>query len=126
MEKNRFWDLLAKVKSGEATPEEQLELNQHLSAFPGDLDLAKQIDACWELPTPAASAPSPDDIATAWNSLRNKISSQKPTVELPGSVKKTRRIARYAVAIAASLFETRLLDPVADCERVTSPAGRRL
>ena len=104
MEKNRFWDLLAKVKSGEATPEEQLELNQHLSAFPGELDLVKQIDACWELPTPAASAPSPDEIMTAWNSIRSKISSQKPPLELPGNVNKIRRMVKYAAAIAAVLI----------------------
>jgi transmembrane sensor len=61
MEKNRFWDLLAKVKSGEATPEEQLELSQHLSAFPADVDLVKQIDGLWELPLPAKTAPVPDE-----------------------------------------------------------------
>jgi ferric-dicitrate binding protein FerR (iron transport regulator) len=106
MEKNRFWDLLAKVKSGEATPEEQLELNQHLSAFPAELDLVKKIDACWELPTPAASAPSTDEITAAWNSIRSKISGQRPPVELPGSVKKVRRIVRYAAAIAAVVITT--------------------
>jgi len=100
MEKNGFWELLAKVKSGEATPEEQLELNQHLSAFPGDLDLAKQIDAFWELPAPAASAPSTDEITAAWSSIRNKISGQKPPLELPG-VRRIRRIVKFAVAIAA-------------------------
>src|SRR5882672_1128547 len=100
MEKNRFWELLAKVKSGEATPEEQLELSQHLSAFPGDLELVKQIDACWDLPMPAASAPSTDEITTAWDSLRNKITDRKPPVELPGTVKKVRRMVKYAVAIA--------------------------
>lgn len=104
MEKNRFWELLAKVKSGDATPEEQLELSQHLSAFPGDLDLVKQIDACWELPMPAASAPSTDEITTAWDSIRNKITGQKLPVELPGRVKKVRRMVKYAVAIAAVLI----------------------
>ncbi|HEY4147520.1 MAG TPA: FecR domain-containing protein [Chitinophagaceae bacterium] len=106
MEKSRFWELLAKVKSGEATPEEQLELSQHLSTFPGDLDLAKRIDACWELPTPAASAPSAEKITAAWNSLRNKISGQRPLVELPASVNKVRRMARYASTVAAIFILT--------------------
>lgn len=100
MEKNRFWELLAKVQSGEATPEEQLELSQHLSASPGDLDVVKQIDACWELPMPAASAPSTDEIAIAWSSVRSKIAGQQPSVEKQGDVKKIRRMIRYAVAAA--------------------------
>jgi len=106
MEKNRFWELLAKVKSGEATPEEQLELNQHLSAFPGELDLVKQIDACWELPMPAVSAPSADEITTAWDSIRNKIAGQQPPVELPVTNKKVRRMVKYALAIAAVVIAT--------------------
>ena len=106
MEKNRFWELLAKVKSGEATPEEQLELNQHLSAFPGELDLVRQIDACWDLPMPAVSAPSTDEITTAWDSIRNKIAGQKPPVESPGSVKKVSRRVKYVLAIAAVVIAT--------------------
>ncbi len=104
MEKNRFWELLAKVKSGEATPEEQLDLSQHLSAHPGDLDLVRQIDACWELPMPAASAPATDEIETIWDSFRNKIADQTPVDGLPASVKKGRRMIKYAVAIAAVLI----------------------
>lgn len=100
MEKNRFWELLAKVQSGEATPEEQLELSQHLAASPGDLDLVKQIDAYWELPMPAAAAPSTDEITTAWSSIRNKIAAQQPFVEKQGGVKRIRRMVRYAVAAA--------------------------
>jgi ferric-dicitrate binding protein FerR (iron transport regulator) len=101
MEKNRFWELLAKVKSGEATPEEQLELSQHLLAFPADLDLVKQIDAYWELPMPASTAPTTDETTEAWNNIRNKIGAQQPPVALPGSVSKVRRMIKYASAIAA-------------------------
>jgi transmembrane sensor len=101
MEKNRFWDLLAKVKSGEATPEEQLELNQHLSAFPGDLALVKQIDGFWELPLPAKTAPAPEEVTTAWHLVRNKISAQRPPVQLPVASSNTRRITKYVSAIAA-------------------------
>ncbi|HEY8968310.1 MAG TPA: FecR domain-containing protein [Puia sp.] len=106
MEGSRFWELLARVKSGEATPEEQLELSQHLCAFPGDLELVKQIDACWELPTPAASAPSAEKITAAWNSLRNKISVQRPPARLSGSVRRVRYMVRYASAAAAILILT--------------------
>ena len=101
MEKNRFWELLAKVKSGEATPEEQLEISQHLLAYPVDLDLVKQIDACWELPMPAATAPTADEITGAWNNVRNKIAARQPPVALPGSGSKIRRMIKYASAIAA-------------------------
>jgi ferric-dicitrate binding protein FerR (iron transport regulator) len=120
MEKNRFWELLAKVKSGEATPEEQLELSQHLSAFPDDLDLVKQIDACWELPMPAASAPSTDEITAAWDSTRNKISGQSLLVEMPGGGKKVRRMIRYAGAVAAVLITTVCIG-LWNVSRVTAP-----
>jgi transmembrane sensor len=105
MEKNRFWDLLAKVKSGEATPEEQLELSQHLSAFPADVDLVKQIDGLWELPLPAKTAPVPDEVTAAWNTIRNKISTQLPPVELPVTRGRIRRIIKYA-SVAAVLIGT--------------------
>jgi ferric-dicitrate binding protein FerR (iron transport regulator) len=101
MEKNRFWELLAKVKSGEATPEEQLELSQHLSVFPADLDLVKQIDALWELPLPAKTAPAKDEVTDAWSLVRNKISTQHPAAQLPVATGKVRRIIKYMSAIAA-------------------------
>jgi ferric-dicitrate binding protein FerR (iron transport regulator) len=105
MEKNRFWDLLAKVKSGEATPEEQLELSQHLSTFPADLDLMKQIDGLWELPLPAKTAPVQEEVTAAWNNIRNKISTQLSPVELPVTRGKIRRIIKYA-SVAAMLMLT--------------------
>lgn len=104
MEKNRFWELLAKVKSGEASPEEQLELNQHLSVSPGDLDLVKQIDACWELPMQAASAPAGQEITTAWDRMRYKMSDRQQQVEPPENRRKVRRMVKYVTAIAACLI----------------------
>src|ERR1044072_8604365 len=101
MEKNRFWELFAKVKSGEATPEEQLELNQQLAAFPGHPDLVKQIDAYWELPLPLASAPTEEETSTAWDKIRNKMSNQEPLPELPVGRGKVKRIIKYMTAIAA-------------------------
>jgi transmembrane sensor len=106
MEKNRFWDLLAKVKSGEAKPEEQLEFSQHLSAFPADLDLVKQIDGLWELPLPAKTAPIGDEVTAAWNNIRNKMSTQLPPVELPVTRGKIKRTIKYAGAVAALLILT--------------------
>jgi transmembrane sensor len=101
MEKNRFWELLAKVRAGEATPEEQLELNQHLSSFPGDLELVKQIEACWEVSMPAASAPDEEETTAAWHRVRQKMSDQQPQQELPDNRRKIKRIIKYAGAIAA-------------------------
>jgi transmembrane sensor len=101
MEKNRFWELLAKVKSGEATPEEQLELSQHLSAFPADVTLLKQIDEFWELPLPPRTAPAKEEVTAAWNLLSNKLSVQHPPVQLRAAPGKVRRMIRYTSAIAA-------------------------
>lgn len=104
MEKNRFWELLAKVKSGEATPEEQLELNQHLSVSPGDLDLMKQIDVCWELPMPAKSALGEEEIMSAWDRIHHKMADQQPRLELPYKSRRIKRMATYMAAMAACLI----------------------
>ena len=103
MEKSRFWDLLAKVQSGEATPEEQLELNQHLAVSPRDLELVKQLEACWDLPMPAASAPAEAEVTEAWDKLHHKMSGQQTTVEAPEKVSRVKRLIRYCPAIAACI-----------------------
>lgn len=100
MEKNRFWDLLAKIKSGEATPEEQLELSQHLAAMPTDLELVKQIDAWWELPLPVKNEPAATAITATWLSFRNKLAVQQP-VEEPVAPAKVSRMTRRFGAVAA-------------------------
>jgi Fe2+-dicitrate sensor, membrane component len=97
MEKSRFWNILARVKSGEATPEEQLELSQHLSAFPDDMELVKQIDACWDLPLPAAAAPGEDEMLNAWERVRQRMGGL-PRVSGRGKI---RRMQLYAAAVAA-------------------------
>jgi ferric-dicitrate binding protein FerR (iron transport regulator) len=102
MEKSRFWELLAKVKSGEATPEEQLELTSHLGGSPGDMETVKQMDEYWELPMPAVSAPSTDEITVAWSRLRSKLPGQQS--EAPGKVKNIRRLIKYMSAAAAVLI----------------------
>jgi ferric-dicitrate binding protein FerR (iron transport regulator) len=104
MEKKRFWEILAKVKSGEATPEEQLELNQHMAIVPDDLELAKQIDAYWEIPISVKSAPSADRQQKAWHSIREKISRQNIPAIIAGNPSKFKRMVRYAAAIAAILI----------------------
>ncbi|OQP38612.1 hypothetical protein A4H97_17965 [Niastella yeongjuensis] len=101
MEKTRFFDLLAKIKSGEATPEEQLELNQHLAVSPDDLSLLKQIDECWEIPMSATTAPASEEVTTAWEGLRKKMSQQDERIGLPGRTGKVRMLVRYMAAIAA-------------------------
>ena len=58
MNKDRIWELLAKIKSGEATPEEQLELNQHLARSPEDQELVQGIDAFWDIPVPVKGMPA--------------------------------------------------------------------
>lgn len=100
MEKSRFWDILARVKSGEATPEEQLELNQHLAAFPGDAELVKQIDACWDLPMPAAAAPGEEELLQAWERVHQKMAGESPA----SGGGKLRHMLPYAAAIAAILI----------------------
>jgi transmembrane sensor len=104
MEKNRFWELLAKVRAGEGTPEEQLELNQHLSVCPGDLELARQVEAYWDVPMTAASAPDEAATMVAWDRVRYKMADQQPRPELPDSRRKIKRIIQYASAIAACLI----------------------
>ena len=94
---------MAKVKAGEATPEEQLELNQHLSAFPEDLDLVKQIEAYWEVPMPAVTAPGEEETTRAWDRVLHKMATPQAEEELPRSGK-LRRILTYAGAIAACLI----------------------
>src|SRR5690349_5089074 len=83
MTRNRFWELLAKVKSGEASPEEQLELNQHLAGFTYDIDLVKQIDEFWELPLPDKETPSIDEVSNAWNKFSPKITGEKASAPQP-------------------------------------------
>jgi transmembrane sensor len=104
MDKNRFWDLLAKVKSGEATPEEQLELNQHIAVNPQELDLVKQLDAFWEIPVQVKSAPAADELRISWNKVRYKISNQKAITQPPLKTGKLRRIVKYAIAMAGLLI----------------------
>ncbi|MBS1567234.1 MAG: FecR domain-containing protein, partial [Bacteroidetes bacterium] len=103
MEKNRFWEILAKVKSGEATPEEQLELSQHLSAFPGDLGMVKQIHDWWELPMPSASAPGENEVTTAWGRLHGKIAEEPLPSVPPAENNKVRSMTKWIAAVAASL-----------------------
>jgi transmembrane sensor len=57
------------------------------------------------LPLPAKTAPVPEEVTAAWNTIRNKISTQLPPVELPVTRGKIRRIIKYA-SVAAVLIGT--------------------
>ena len=104
MNKNRFWELLAKIESGEATPEEQLELSQHLSQSPEDQEQAQWIDAVWNMPVPVQGMPEPEELNDTWNKFRQKISSTTLPVYEPGSRGKLIRIIKGISSVAAILL----------------------
>ena len=78
MEQNRFWDLLAKKKSGEATPEEQLELKQYFIQNASLAEATKQIDALWNSSFQPGEEISKQQTALAWSHLQQKISTPLP------------------------------------------------
>lgn len=101
MEKNRFWELLAKVQSGDATPEEQLELNQHLIAFPEDQQLVQLINEFWAVEMPGKNQPDASETAGRWEKFRQEIANERPMVHQPLATGKVRRMAVRLVGIAA-------------------------
>lgn len=99
MDQAKFLEIWGKVKSGEATPEEQLELNQHLRAAPGDMLLVEALNEFWETPIPADPAVRGDETATAWSKFQENISSEdQPFIHRSGRV---RRIWGRLAGIAA-------------------------
>src|SRR5690242_7912932 len=98
MEKNRFWELLAKVQSGEATPEDQLELNQHLAAFPEDQQLAKHIDEFWAIELPGFNQPTANETAARWENFRKKIADENPAAQPVATGKVRRMVVRLSAA----------------------------
>ena len=101
MEKNTFWEILAKVKSGDATPEEQLELNQHLAASPEDQQLALLMNAFWAVEMPGKDQPDASETAGRWEEFRNKIGNEKQVVLQPVASGKVRRMPLRLAGIAA-------------------------
>lgn len=101
MEKNRFWDLLAKVQSGDAAPEEQLELNQHLAASPEDQQLAQAIKAFWAVEMPGKDQPDANETAKRWEKFRKEINNDRAGEHQPVTTGKVRRMAIRLAAIAA-------------------------
>ncbi|MBC7887283.1 MAG: FecR family protein [Ferruginibacter sp.] len=109
MEQNKFWDLLAKKKVGEATPEEQLELNQYLIENPSMVEVVFQIDALWRGSFPHAGETSNEELAAAWQDIEKKIIMQSPTVVIVDEVSEkvgTRRFVKmwYRIAAAAAVL----------------------
>jgi len=106
MNKDRIWELLAKIKSGEATPEEQLELNQHLARSPEDQELVQAMDAFWEIPVPVTGVPAESEINNTWNAFRHKIAPADLSVAAPEPAGRVRHILKIVSAIAAVLLLT--------------------
>ena len=98
MEKNRFWELLAKVQSGDATPEEQLELNQHLVSSPDDQHLAQVVNEFWTIEMPGKIQPDADETAARWEKFNRQIGNNMPVAHPTGKV---RRMAIRLAGIAA-------------------------
>lgn len=98
MEKNRFWELLAKVQSGDATPEEQLELNQHLVSSPEDQHLAQMVNEFWTIEMPGKDQPDADETAARWEKFNRQIGNNMPVVHPTGKV---RQMVIRLVGIAA-------------------------
>lgn len=73
MEEIRLSELLAKKKSGEATPEEQKELNQYIHSIPDEEDILNQIDSLWNLPIDYKNSITKEQTDIKWKSSKNKI-----------------------------------------------------
>jgi len=107
MEQNRFWDLLAKKKSGEATPEEQLELKQYFSQNPALTAATNQIDILWNSSFKPDEEISNQQTALAWSNIMQKISNPAPAgSDTVITEKKSLRFIRmfYRIIAAASIL----------------------
>jgi transmembrane sensor len=98
MEKNRFWELLAKVQSGDATPEEQLELNQHLVSSPEDQQLVQLVNEFWTIEMPGKDQPDASEAAARWEKFSTQIGNDLPVANQTGKV---RRMALRLAGVAA-------------------------
>jgi transmembrane sensor len=100
MERDRFWHIVAKVKSGESSLEEQLELNQHLAKNFADTELLKLVDAFLEVPFRSKAGSRKDETKQAWNKFQKRIApGSLPMNPLP--VNSLRRIATSLAKTAA-------------------------
>lgn len=108
MDQDRFWELLAKKKAEESTPEEQVELNQFLFAHPNNTELMRQMDDVWNLSFPPAIGITEENVAGVWDKVLTNITVDK--VETPGLSGGGRlpgaRIVRlkHAIVAAASIL----------------------
>ncbi len=106
MNHNRLWELLAKRQSGEATPEEQIELNEYINTHGIDKNMLDKIGHFWETPLQLLNAPSHQEIDTKWQKIQSKILDFQVNneVENTGKVVSIWRISYYKLAIAASVI----------------------
>lgn len=93
MDQSRFLEIWGKVQSGEASPEEQLELNQHLRAHPEDSHLMEMMKGFWETPLPAKEGVTSDELDTAWTSFQENMTHK------PGKI---RHMTRWLTGVAAA------------------------
>lgn len=107
MNQDQFWILLAKKQSGDATPEEQTELNEYLLDSDIDKDLIKQVGFFWDTPILSKNSPTQEEIQLKWNNLHKKI---KETQEKNDKIAADSEISNwwkqnyYKLAIAASFI----------------------
>jgi transmembrane sensor len=101
MEKNRFWELLAKVQSGDATPEEQLELNQHLASSPEDQQLTQLVNEFWTVEMPGKDKPDASETAARWEKFSRQIGNNMSLAHEPVATGKVRRMAIRLAGVAA-------------------------
>lgn len=105
MNEIRFSELLAKKKSGEATPEEQREFNQYIQLNLNEEYILNQVDSLWNTTIDYKNALTPEQTDFKWISLKSKIFAEDSATKLP--VERWKKIYNstfFKVAIAASII----------------------
>ena len=92
---------MAKVQSGDATPEEQLELNQHLVSSPEDQQLVQLVSEFWAIEMPGKDQPDANETATRWEKFSRQMGNEMPVANPIVTTGKVRRITIRLAGIAA-------------------------
>ena len=102
MDTDRFWYLLSKLKSVEASPEEQLELSQYLSEHPADIELLKMVDIFWNIPFRTKTGSDADGTDEAWSKFQKRILQEAVQGSpAPVGVIGIRRITKFLMKASA-------------------------
>ncbi len=99
MGKNRLFDLLIKKKTGEITPEEQLELLELLKSREGHT-IAAIVDEIYQTPVHFSASVSDEEVNASLNRVLNRIGYSQ---DVENSVKKRKFLSFRYVAAAASV-----------------------